>query len=90
MIGFTAGYTGQIKGKKSLIICVAGFGVNSNQVHRSEFNVVFGGFYYIFFTFLPSSQSTVDCSSLAELNKETLISDRLEEPRGIAVHPFAK
>ncbi|KAM9849644.1 pro-epidermal growth factor [Aulostomus maculatus] len=35
-------------------------------------------------------QSTVDCSSLAGLNRESILSERLEKPAGIAVHPLAK
>lgn len=37
-----------------------------------------------------TSQSTVECSSLAGLNRQTILSQGLEKPRGIAVHPLAK
>ncbi|KAF3838736.1 hypothetical protein F7725_010504, partial [Dissostichus mawsoni] len=33
--------------------------------------------------------STIDCSNLVGLNRETIVSKGLEKPRGIAVHPLA-
>lgn len=39
---------------------------------------------------LPLSQSTVDCSTLDGLHRETIVRKGLEKPRGIAVHPLAK
>lgn len=37
-----------------------------------------------------SSHSTVDCSNLDGLNRETILNKGLEKPTGIAVHPLEK
>lgn len=46
-------------------------------------------FLYTHICLLPS-KSAVDCSTLDGGNRKTVIKERLEKPRGIAVHPQAK
>lgn len=46
-------------------------------------------YYFLLFHCL-TSHSTVECSSLAGLNRQTILSQGLEKPRGIAIHPLAK
>ncbi|KAM6923420.1 pro-epidermal growth factor [Xenentodon cancila] len=36
------------------------------------------------------SKSSVDCSTLAGLNKQTIVREAVEKPRGITVHPLAQ
>lgn len=47
-------------------------------------------FLILFLCYSLTSQSTVECSSLTGLNRHTILSQGLEEPRGIAVHPKEK
>lgn len=46
--------------------------------------------YLYFFLSLSRSQATVACSTLAGLNTHTIVSESLEKPQGIAVHPSEK